>query len=155
MQLKTHYRIRFSDCDSFRHLHNSRYIDYLIDAREDHLRDFHQMEMTDLFLKGLSWVVGNHDITYLKPALYGEQVCISSALIKAGDDDLLVEMLMTDEQEQQVKALLWTRFIHVSTQTGKRAPHPDWFMELIRPMQDPGFEGITAPRERLAGLMAR
>ena len=29
---------RFSDCDPFGHLNNARYIDYFINAREDHLR---------------------------------------------------------------------------------------------------------------------
>ena len=29
--------IRFPDCDPFNHLNNARYIDYFINAREDHI----------------------------------------------------------------------------------------------------------------------
>ena len=37
--------IRFPDCDPFNHLNNSRYLDYFINAREDHLIKFHQFNI--------------------------------------------------------------------------------------------------------------
>lgn len=152
MELKSYYRIRFGDCDPFQHLHNARYVDYMLDAREDHLREHYQIDITELYRKGLSWMVNSHEILYLRPALYNEVVCISSTLLKAGDDILLVEMLMTDEQRRQVKALLRTRFIHVDPQAGKRTPHPEWFLELIRPMEDLQAARAVTLKERLAAL---
>ncbi|WP_074407621.1 MULTISPECIES: thioesterase family protein [Aquimarina] len=37
--------IRFPDCDPFNHLNNSRYIDYFINAREDHLVNNHDFDV--------------------------------------------------------------------------------------------------------------
>ncbi|MEM8567925.1 MAG: thioesterase family protein, partial [Bacteroidota bacterium] len=34
--LESIHTIRFPDCDPFNHLNNARYIDYFINAREDH-----------------------------------------------------------------------------------------------------------------------
>ena len=34
------YKIRFNDGDLFGHLNNSRYLDYFINAREDHLKEY-------------------------------------------------------------------------------------------------------------------
>jgi len=152
---KSFYRIRFSDCDSFKHLHNTHFIDYMINAREDHLRDFYQLEMTDLYAKGLSWMVSNHEIVYLRPAMYGETVCIKSALVKAADDSLLVEMTMMDEKESRIKALLWTRFIHINTTTGKREKHPEWFQEIAIGLEEPGLKYVQSVKDRLAVLSAR
>jgi YbgC/YbaW family acyl-CoA thioester hydrolase len=152
MELKSFYKIRFSDCDSFKHLHNSNYIDMMLNAREDHLKDFHQITMTDLYAKGSAWMVGSHEINYLRPAFYGENVCIHSALIKASEDSLLVEMLMKDEKESHIKAILWTRFIHVNIQNNKREKHPEWFMDIARSIEDKNFPTVNLLKERLAIL---
>ena len=74
--------IRFQDCDPFGHLNNSKYLDYMINAREDHLireydLDIFRMARTE----GKSWVVGHSEIVYMKPALVMESVKIQSQLI--------------------------------------------------------------------------
>lgn len=155
MEPKTFYKIRFSDCDSFKHLHNSGYIDYMLNAREDHLKDFHDISMTDLYSKGTGWMVNRHEIVYLSPALYNENVCIKSSLIKLSDDSLLVEMSMWNEQENQLKALLWTKFIHINMLTGKRGNHPDWFMALAGPLENTALQQTGSLSERLAMLVRR
>jgi len=155
MEPKTFYKIRFSDCDSFKHLHNSGYIDYMLNAREDHLKDFHDISMTALYEKGTGWMVNKHEIIYLSPALYNENVCIKSALLKLADDSLLVEMSMWNEQENQLKALLWTKFIHINMLTGKRDKHPDWFMELAAPLEDTTLQEANSLNEKLAMLVRR
>jgi YbgC/YbaW family acyl-CoA thioester hydrolase len=154
-QPKSFYRIRFSDCDSFKHLHNTHFIDYMLNAREDHLRDAYQLEMTDLYQKGLSWMVSAHEIVYLRPAMYSETVCIKSALVKASDDSLLVEMMMMDEKETRIKALLWTKFIHINAASGKREKHPEWFQEIANGLEEPSLKDVEGLKERLAVVSAR
>ena len=102
MDIKTHHKIRFNDCDAFRHLNNSAYIDYMLNAREDHLLQYHDISMMGLYEKGSGWMVNKHEIMYLAPANYAEKVCIHSALIKLSDDTLLVEMGMWDEGQKQL-----------------------------------------------------
>ena len=155
MELKTFYKIRFSDCDSFKHLHNSGYIDYMLNAREDHLMEFYGISMTDLYAKGSGWMVNKHEIVYLSPANYNEKVCIQSDLIKRGDDSLLVEMSMWDERQTRLKAVLWTKLIHINMQTGKRDKHPDWFMELSEGFENTSLQQFGSLNERLAMLAAR
>jgi YbgC/YbaW family acyl-CoA thioester hydrolase len=154
MELKTYYKIRFNDCDPFKHLNNSAYIDYMLNAREDHLKQFHNISMTDMYAKGLSWMVSNHEIAYLRPASYDEQVCIQSVLIKAGEGSLLVEMIMFDESCKLVKALLWTTFTHVNLQTGKRDNHPAWFQEIADSLQKTELQRYKTFNDRLTALRA-
>lgn len=155
MDKTTFYKIRFSDCDSFKHLHNSGYIDYLLNAREDHLLQYHDISMTGLYEKGSGWMVNKHEITYLAPANYNEAVCIHSDLIKLTDDTLLVEMGMWDESQKKLKALLWTKFIHINMQTGRRDKHPDWFVQLAQPLENKALQQHGSLNERLAVLLGR
>lgn len=148
--IQSFYTVRFGDCDPFRHLNNARYIDYFLNAREDHLRDHYQMDLADFYSKGRGWVVMQHEIIYLRPASFNETICIRSGLLNAGNEHLLVEMLMLDANQKQLKALLHTRFVPVSLTSGKKEPHTAEFMEFISDKTLPGLnDTIPAPKERV------
>ena len=68
---KTQYTVRFNDCDPFNHLNNSSYLDYMLNAREDHLKEFYNLNLKDFYAKGIGWVVVAHEIIYIRPASYG------------------------------------------------------------------------------------
>src|SRR5579872_852263 len=91
------YTVRFNDCDPFGHLNNGRYIDYFLNAREDHLREHYGIDLKAWAQKGIGFVVNRHDIRYLRPANYNERVAIRSALIGWTDTELKVELQMWDE----------------------------------------------------------
>ncbi|HEX6181861.1 MAG TPA: acyl-CoA thioesterase [Chitinophagaceae bacterium] len=148
IQLETSYTIRFNDCDPFGHLNNSKYIDYMLNAREDHLKQFHQLNLDEFYKKGLGWVVTGHEILYLRPANYNETVVIQSDLIEGGDSDLLVEMRMLDETNTILKSILWTRFACVNIKSGKRDTHSPEFMELVK-------ELVNKDANTSAGLQSR
>ncbi len=126
------YTIRFSDCDPFGHLNNARYIDYFLNAREDHLATAYQIDLKQFYNEGLTWLVGQHEIAYLKPADYNEKVRISSSLIDVAADCLVVEMIMTDIGQSHLKAVLHTRFIPVGLKTGRRENHPEAFLSFAQ-----------------------
>lgn len=131
----SYYTIRFSDCDLFSHLNNARYIDYFLNAREDHLKDVYQLELNSYYRRGIGWLVGSHEISYLRPAAYNEKVCIKTALLQAAPELLLVEMSMMDEQQTHLKSYIWTKFISVSLKTGKKENHSDDFMQFAKSIE--------------------
>jgi YbgC/YbaW family acyl-CoA thioester hydrolase len=129
------YTIRFTDCDLFGHLNNARYIDYFLNAREDHLKEEYQLDLTDFYQQGLSWLVAGHEISYLRPAAYNERVSIKSSLIQVTPGSLIVEMIMMDEKQSHIKSFLWTRFIHVNVKTSKSEYHSDSFMDFAKSIE--------------------
>ncbi|MEI9809235.1 MAG: acyl-CoA thioesterase [Bacteroidota bacterium] len=148
--LQSFYTIRFGDCDPFRHLNNARYIDYLLNAREDHLKEHYQMYLADYYQKGLGWVVLQHEIIYLRPASFNETVCIRSGLLGSGPGHLHVEMLMLDATQKQLKALMHTKFVPVSLTTGKKQPHSPEFMEFISDKTLPGLnDTVPSAKDRV------
>ena len=139
--LKTKRKIRFQDCDPFNHLNNSKYLEYFINAREDQIEENYNLDIFKLMkTTGLSWVVASNQISYLKPAFTMEIVVIESQLIQYTDTILLVEMKMWNENETELKALLWIKFIHYSLQTKKIANHSDDLMQL--------FQSVIVPVEQ-------
>ncbi|HEY0679560.1 MAG TPA: acyl-CoA thioesterase [Chitinophagaceae bacterium] len=151
----TFYTIRFNDCDPFGHLNNSKYIDYMLNAREDHLRHYHQLDLDTFYKQGIGWVVSNHEIRYVRPASYNETVCIESDLIDAGDSSLLVEMRMLNESRTSLKALLWSTFTCVNIRTGKKENHSQDFMEKANQLLVPGIFTNDGLKMRVVGLTAK
>jgi YbgC/YbaW family acyl-CoA thioester hydrolase len=152
--LQSFYTVRFNDCDPFSHLNNSRYIDYFLNAREDHLRDYYNLNLTDFAKKGIGWVVSNHEIQYIRPAVYNEKISIQSSLIEVAESHLLVEMLMQDENMQYTKAILWSKFTCVNLKTGKRENHPTDFMDFARQILTDTIDINEGIKGRLNALYA-
>jgi acyl-CoA thioester hydrolase len=147
------YTIRFTDCDLFGHLNNGRYIDYLLNAREDHLKTEYGLDLTDFYKQGVSWLVAAHEISYIRPAAYNERVSVMSALIKLEPGSLLVEMLMMDEKHTHIKSLMWTKFIHVNVKTGKRESHTDTFMDFARSIEVSDVDLVKGYQYRLKEII--
>jgi acyl-CoA thioester hydrolase len=130
--LESTYRVRFTDCDPLGHLNNSRYLDYFLNAREDHVRDAYGMQFDDFIKNGAYWVVTEHQILYRRPALYNEVVTIGSMAIGQDEQHLWIEMQMWNEGGTELKSLLWTRLTSVELKTGRKAPHTREFMAFAR-----------------------
>jgi acyl-CoA thioester hydrolase len=148
-QLQSTYVVRFSDCDLFGHLNNARYIDYFMNAREDHLKQYYDMDLKTFYSQGLSWFVGGHEILYLRPAQYNERVIIYSSLFHATDDSLWVEFVMMDEKETHNKSIMWTKFVPVNIKTGKKENHPPSFMDFVSQVKIDGVDLQAGLRSRL------
>jgi YbgC/YbaW family acyl-CoA thioester hydrolase len=148
-RLQSDYVIRFSDCDLFGHLNNARYIDYFLNAREDHLKKYYDMDLRTFYKEGLSWFVGSHEIVYLRPAQYNEKVIITSTLFHVSNDNLWVEMTMTDEKESHFKSIMWTRFVPVNVKTGKKENHPGSFMDFAQQVAVDDIDLKAGLKERI------
>lgn len=124
--------IRFQDCDPLAHLNNAAYLDYFMNAREDHLKDFYDFDLYRIVReKGFAWVVAQNQIAYLKPALLMEEVVIKSSVIFFNESSIAVEMSMWDATETRLKSLLWSKFVSVDAATGKKINMPSFVTELL------------------------
>jgi len=124
--------VRFQDCDPFNHLNNGRYVDYFLNAREDHLLAHYDLDIYRIAREtGLSWVVSTSQVAYLRPAFLMERVRMESQLIAYGPKHVSVEMRMSDEAGTTLKAFCWMDFVHFDLRTNKVAAHSAAYMELF------------------------
>lgn len=147
------YLVRFNDCDPFGHLNNAAYINYFMNAREDHLAASYGLHLKDYGAKGLGWVVSQHQIVYLKPAFVAEKVHIFSRVLEFSSSHILVEMWMTDEAKKKVKSFLWSKFVHIDLKTGKRAEHDAALTALLEQIKVE-HTGIDSFDDRVAAVQS-
>jgi thioesterase III len=125
--------IRFQDCDPLRHLNNAKYFDYFFNAREDQVPKLYGLEMIDLIQKyRAAWVVYNHNISYVRPALVGEWVRIMSRVLWYDSNTILVEYYMTDDSKKELKTVLWSMMKYVTLESGKSTPHEGAVLDFLK-----------------------
>ena len=81
---------RFQDCDPFGHLNNARYIDYFLNARQDHILQHYNLRTYEPGMSA-SWVVRTTQIAYLRPVVTMEEVVIRTRLVHFGESSLVME----------------------------------------------------------------
>lgn len=130
--------IRFQHCDPFNHLNNSEYLNYLINAREDQLIEAYGIDIYAMGRKeGKSWVVGANQIAYLRPAFLMEKVVIDSQLLRYDDSNLQVELRMWNHNKTEIKAVMWSNFVHFNLLKQRREQHSEKFMNLFESVANP------------------
>ena len=125
-------KIRFSDCDPIGHLNNVKYLEYMLNAREDHVEEFYGFTYEDYFRRtGCTWVAVQNEIAYLKEVKANTKVIISSKTIEMSDRVSKVEILMKDENEKEVFAVLWITVIYFNMKTRRSEALPTETKELF------------------------
>ncbi|GAA4392817.1 acyl-CoA thioesterase [Hymenobacter koreensis] len=129
---ESRHRVYFQDCDQLGHLNNARYLDYFLNAREDHTTQHYALNLGQLAREQrAAWVITKHHISYLKPANHAEEVLIRTQLIHFDNTSLVVEMQMLDREGLRLKALLWSEMAFLNLTTGKRTDHSDALMDML------------------------
>lgn len=139
-------KIRFQDCDPFRHLNNARYIDYFLNARGDQILESLGIDIYGS--QGFSWVVGTNQLAYFRPALLSEVVQIESQVIEYSSRKLVIEMRMYDENKTELKALLWVTSIPIDLKTMKIAAHSEELMTTFNKLHLPVSTSIFEERRQ-------
>ncbi len=150
-------RIRFQDCDPFGHLNNGRYLDYVINAREQQLLDYYNLDVYAERFRDLNWVVRTSRVAYQVPLLPNQQVRIQTALLNYSRSALNVEAVLSDPETNVIHAAAWVNLVHVNLKTGRPAKHAEDLLELFEAVQlgiEPAsdaerFKTIKKERERV------
>jgi acyl-CoA thioester hydrolase len=122
----------------FGHLNNARYIDYMINARQDHLKDNYNFDYAAYYANNFGWVVAEHEIAYLKPARFDETVIISSQLVFADEGILIAEIAMYNQAGDKLKCLMRTKLVPVNISSGRREKHSGELLQLLSDLVMPG-----------------
>lgn len=132
-ELTTTARIRFSDCDPIGHLNNVKYLEYMLNAREDHVESGYGFTYEEFTKKtGCTWVTVQNEIAYLKEIRYNAKVQISSKTIDLGDRLSKVEILMKSEDGKTIHSVLWLTVIFFNMKTRRSESHPQETKELFQ-----------------------
>ena len=136
--LESKVKIRFQDCDPFNHLNNAAYLNYLINAREDQVLEQYGLDIYNMAkTNGISWVTASNQISYIRPAFLMEEVVINSQLLLVKDSSLKVELKMWNKDKTEIKAVMWSTFVHFNLLKQKTEKHSEELMKLFKSVVNP------------------
>lgn len=131
-EIATEAKIRFGDCDPIGHLNNVKYLEYMLNAREDHVEMFYGFSYDEYIKKtGCTWITVQNEIAYLKEVRANTRVLISSKTIDIKDRVSKVEILMKSLDGQQIYAVLWITVIYFNLKTRTSEAQPEEIKELF------------------------
>lgn len=126
-------KVRFSDCDPIGHLNNVKYLDYMLNAREDHVESGYGFTYEEYTRRtGCTWITIQNEIAYLQEVRYNSKVLISSKTIEVNDRISKVEILMMSEDGKTIHSILWLTVIYFDMKTRRSASQPDDVKDLFK-----------------------
>lgn len=125
-------RIDFQDCDPLGHLNNTKYINYMMNARVEHLRQYYGLDIYD-HTKDVknAWVVSKNKIAYLRPVSFNEEVVFQSQVLYADSRRVMPQCIMMSADKGSLHAVLWAEFVYINTQTLRPTRHGEKLQELL------------------------
>lgn len=132
-ELSTVVKVRFSDCDPIGHLNNVKYLEYMLNAREDHVEHGYGFTYEEYTRKtGCTWITVQNEIAYLKEVRYNAKVMITSKTIEIGDRLSKVEILMKSEDGKTIHSVLWLTVIYFDMKTRASVSQPEETKDLFK-----------------------
>ncbi len=132
-EISSQVKVRFSDCDPIGHLNNVKYLDYMLNAREDHVESGYGFTYEEYTRKtGCTWITVQNEIAYLKEVRYNAKVIISSKTIEVGDRLSKVEILMKSEDGKTIHSVLWLTVIYFDMKTRASVSQPEETKDLFK-----------------------
>jgi acyl-CoA thioester hydrolase/thioesterase-3 len=129
----THYfsdfQVRPDDLDMFRHVHSSRYMDYVLAARYEQMARCYGCSMEYFLEQGLAWVIRKTTLEFKRPLLLGDAMQVETWI--HGLDSHTAEIQFRILRKHDGKTACEGNFIYALLQmdTGKAIRIPEWVIE--------------------------
>ena len=126
---ETELRVRPDDIDMFQHVHNSKYLDYVLAARYDQMEHCYGMAMEKFMELGFGWVVKAVHINFKRALTLGEYFTVKTGIDSIDDRGCRVKFSITSKTTDKTNADGWFDFVMIDLKTGKGTRIPDAIME--------------------------
>ena len=125
-KFETELQVRPDDLDMNRHVHSSRYQDYVLAARFDQMARCYRMSMEEFLAAGLGWFVKTAHVEYKRPLGLGEHFIVRTWVDDIGRTDVKVCFAITRRSNGKLCCNGWFDYTMVNLQTGRAEVIPDW-----------------------------
>jgi len=122
---ETSLQVRPDDIDMNGHVHNSKYLDYVLAARFDQMERCYRMSMTEFLERGLSWYVKAAYIEHKRALFMGEWVTVQTRIVDVGKHGVRVEYTILKQEGGKVSAKGYFDYTLVDRHTGRPQVIPE------------------------------
>jgi YbgC/YbaW family acyl-CoA thioester hydrolase len=125
----TELQVRPDDIDMNRHVHNSRYFDYVLAARYDQMERCYKMPMEEFIKIGFGWVVKTAHIEYKRPLGLGDHFVVGCRIEEMLKDGVRLHFEIRKKETGKISCNGWFEYTMVNLKTGKAETVPDFIRE--------------------------
>lgn len=112
-------RVRPDDIDMFNHVHNSKYLDYVLAARYEQMEKFYGMPWEHFTKQGLGWVVSHVDINFKRPLLMNDLMLIRTGILAMNDKGCSVQFEIINHKTGKVASDGIFDYVLIDLNTGR------------------------------------
>ena len=128
-QFETEIAVRPSDIDMNKHVHNSKYLDYVLAARFDQMERCYGMSMEDFTERNLGWFVKNCYIEHKRQLVMGDKILVKTQVEELHKRGVKVSFQILRQADKKVSASGYFNYLMVYADSGKPATLTDEVIE--------------------------
>ncbi|MCC8410280.1 acyl-CoA thioesterase [Mucilaginibacter sp. UR6-1] len=121
---ETELRVRPDDIDMYKHVHNSKYFDYVLAARYDQMDVNYGMSMEAFMERGLGWLVQTVHINYKRALKMGDTFLVRTGIEDISSKSCRVKFTILNKANGKVSCDGWFDFVLIDLDTNRGVQIP-------------------------------
>ncbi len=116
--------VRPDDIDMNNHVHNSRYLDYVLAARYDQMKKCYKMSMDEFTGMGLTWVVSSCFIEFKRPLVLGDAIIVKTGIEEIAGTQAKVRFEIFKKETGKLASEGYFQYAMINIATGRAEKIP-------------------------------
>jgi YbgC/YbaW family acyl-CoA thioester hydrolase len=117
--------VRPDDIDMNNHVHNTKYLDFVLAARFEQMTRDYKMSMEDFSRRGLGWVVSACSVQFKRPLHLGDTAIVKTGVVEIGTTSAKVGFEIVRKETNKLSAEGVIEYTLVSLTTGRAERFPE------------------------------
>ena len=125
-KFETELQVRPDDIDMYRHVHSSRYMDYVLAARFEQMERCYRMPMEEFQQHGYGWFMVGTQMHFRLALGMGERFIVRTWIEKFTLIGLRVQFEIDRKSDGRRSCDGWFDYVMVSVETARAVRIPEW-----------------------------
>lgn len=117
--------VRPDDIDMNNHVHNSKYLDFVLAARYEQMTRDYKMSMDEFVERGFGWVVSACFIQFKRPLILGDVAIVKTGIESYGTTSAKVGFEITRKETNKLSADGYFEYTLINLKTGRAEKLPE------------------------------
>ncbi len=101
---ETELNVRPDDIDMFNHVHNSKYLDYVLAARYEQMDKHYSMSWEKFSEMGYGWVVAQVIINFKRPLKMGDSMIVRTGILEMNEKGSKVQFQIINKKTNKISS---------------------------------------------------
>ena len=126
---ETEIIIRPDDIDMNNHVHNTKYLDYVLAARYDQMINNYKMSMDEFHKLDYNWVVSTTHIDYKRALKLNDKIIVKTQIVSVNGAQSKVAFWIVKKDNNKIAAEGYLIYTMISLKSGRPIRIPDDIIE--------------------------